>query len=69
MFVQVQQALYQNLSARTVLIIAHRLSTVEQAHRIIVIDKGQVVQEGEQKTNRYIAYILNVTVYSLFRKS
>ena len=43
---QVQQALYQNLSGRTVIIIAHRLSTVERADRIIVIDKGTVVEQG-----------------------
>jgi subfamily B ATP-binding cassette protein HlyB/CyaB len=31
---------------RTVFIIAHRLSTVRHAHRIIVIDKGEVVEPG-----------------------
>ena len=44
--VQVQQALYENLKDRTVLIIAHRLSTVENASRIIVIDKGRIVEQG-----------------------
>ena len=43
---QVQQALYQNLKDRTVLVIAHRLSTVENASRIIVIDQGGVVEQG-----------------------
>ena len=44
---QVQQAIYKNLSGRTVVIIAHRLSTVEKADRIIVIDKGQVIEQGK----------------------
>ncbi|XP_071093538.1 ABC-type oligopeptide transporter ABCB9-like [Haliotis cracherodii] len=42
----VQQALYSNVKGRTVLIIAHRLSTVERAHRIVVINKGAIVEQG-----------------------
>lgn len=45
----VQQALYKNMSGRTVLIIAHRLSTVEKADRIIVIERGQVIEQGTHK--------------------
>ena len=43
---QVQQAIYSNLKDRTVLIIAHRLSTVENASRIVVLDRGHVVEQG-----------------------
>ena len=43
---QVQQALNKNLHGRTVIVIAHRLSTVEKADRIIVINKGEVVEQG-----------------------
>lgn len=31
---------------RTVLIIAHRLSTVRRANRIVVLEKGQIVETG-----------------------
>ena len=42
----VQQAIGQALRDRTAIIIAHRLSTVRDAHRILVIDQGAIVEEG-----------------------
>ena len=42
----VQEALYKVMQGRTVILIAHRLSTVEKAHRIVVINEGEVVQQG-----------------------
>ena len=47
---EVQTALDALKEGRTTLIIAHRLSTVQDADRILVIDKGQVSEEGTHAT-------------------
>ena len=45
----IQEALNRFASGRTVVVIAHRLSTVQRADRIVVIDDGLVVQEGTHR--------------------
>jgi len=42
----VQQALDRLMRGRTTIVIAHRLSTVERADRILVLDRGRIVEEG-----------------------
>ncbi|MFI2433199.1 ABC transporter ATP-binding protein [Streptomyces sp. NPDC018693] len=42
----VQEALAEALSGRTAVVIAHRLSTVRAADRILVIESGRVVEQG-----------------------
>ena len=43
---QVQEALTRLLVGKTVLVIAHRMRTVENADRIVVLAGGRVVEEG-----------------------
>jgi subfamily B ATP-binding cassette protein MsbA len=43
---QVQDALDSLMRGRTTLVIAHRLSTVEHADRIVVLDAGRIVEQG-----------------------
>lgn len=42
----VQDALNRLMQGRTAVIIAHRLSTIKIAHRILVLDHGQIVEQG-----------------------
>ncbi len=45
----VQEALDRLMKDRTTFVIAHRLSTVQHADRIFVVDKGRIVQEGKHE--------------------
>jgi ATP-binding cassette subfamily B protein len=44
---QIQQALTMILAKSTSILIAHRLSTVKAADRIIVIEKGRIIEQGD----------------------
>ena len=46
---EIQESLIQMAHGRTVMIIAHRLSTVVHADRIVVLEQGQIVEEGSHK--------------------
>ena len=43
---EVQKALENAMKGRTVFVIAHRLSTIQNADRIIVLESGQIIQQG-----------------------
>lgn len=45
----IQDALEEVMKGRTTFVIAHRLSTVENADRILVMDKGQIVEQGNHE--------------------
>jgi len=42
----VQRGLERAMAGRTVLVIAHRLATVQEADRILVLERGRIVEEG-----------------------
>ncbi len=43
---KVQKALENLMENRTTMVIVHRLSTIKNAHRIIVLKEGRIVEEG-----------------------
>ncbi|MDR2786643.1 MAG: hypothetical protein LBB83_12105, partial [Treponema sp.] len=47
---KIQRAFEELMKNKTVIIIAHRLSTVRGADKIVVIDKGRLVEEGTHDT-------------------
>lgn len=57
----VQQSLYKMMKDHTMLIVAHRLSTIQHSDNIIVIEKGQISEQGSHQEllkNKSIYYNL-----------
>jgi ABC-type multidrug transport system, ATPase and permease components len=46
----IQEAMERLMQGRTTLVIAHRLSTVRSLDRLLVFDKGRIVEEGDHQT-------------------
>ena len=44
--VRVQEALWRLMEGRTALVVAHRLSTVAGMDRLVVLDRGRIVEQG-----------------------
>jgi ATP-binding cassette subfamily B protein len=47
--VLIQQAMERLMVGRTTLVVAHRLSTVRALDRLLVLDKGKVIEEGSHE--------------------
>jgi ATP-binding cassette subfamily B protein len=50
----IQSALKHLMSNRTTFVVAHRLSTIKEAHLILVLDEGQIVQSGRHDELRNV---------------
>jgi len=47
--VRIQKALLQLMKGRTSFVIAHRLSTIRDADKVVVIDHGEIVEQGSHQ--------------------
>ncbi|MGI9027434.1 MAG: ABC transporter ATP-binding protein [Candidatus Saccharimonadales bacterium] len=45
----IQDALWKLMEGKTAIVIAHRLSTIQKMDRIVVLDKGQIIEQGSHK--------------------
>jgi ATP-binding cassette subfamily B protein len=48
----IQDALWNLMERRTAIVIAHRLSTVRRMDRLVVLDRGEIVEQGSHETLR-----------------
>jgi len=46
----IQDSLYDLMQGKTVIAIAHRLSTIAAMDRLIVLDQGAIIEQGDHKT-------------------
>jgi len=46
----IQESLYRLMEGKTVVAIAHRLSTIAAMDRLVVMDRGRIVEEGDHRT-------------------
>jgi len=60
----IQNAIHKMMAGRTSIVIAHRLSTIQKADKIIVLDHGKIVEEGNHQDlinkNGYYSQLYNM---------
>jgi len=60
----IMQNIYEQFKQQTVILVAHRLSTIKNADTIVVLDKGQLVEQGTHlellsKKGKYYSLVKN----------
>jgi ATP-binding cassette subfamily B protein len=60
----IMQNIYEHFRQQTVILVAHRLSTIKNADTIVVLDKGQLVEQGTHlelltKKGKYYSLVKN----------
>lgn len=66
---EIQQAFTNLMQDKTVIMIAHRLSSIKNVDEIIVIDDGKIIERGDNKTLMQIENGRYKNLYSLFEKA
>lgn len=65
--IKIQEALYRLMDGRTSIVVAHRLNTIQNADQIVVLHRGEILEQGDHQSllaNKGFYYELNQSQYT-----